>query len=281
MSDPMAAGEAADRAAAALPSPRNPFARIARVSARRLLGFLLVVQIGAAAALVGTDIARDVLPALAPPIAPRETAPVAPGDQLRPYSPRAVPTRPGQPDSPITLPGDPSGMTFEMTDLDGYGPVMLLSGGIARGDSDRFERALDMASPAPIAVALHSPGGIVVEALRMGTVIRERGLDTVMTADAACVSACPLVLFGGVDRQISRKAWVGLHQASVRETTYLPFRIAISDIQTLQGEVMRHTEGMGVDPSVHIHALSTPPEDVYYLVPDQLEAYRVATVLVD
>lgn len=281
MTMPTAAAEPPDSVGTAQSRHRSPPGAMARLSARRVLRVLLIVQIGAAVALVGTDVAQEVVPAFAPPIAPRETAPVGPGDQLRPYSPRAVPTRPDGLDGPIALPGEMTGMTFEMTDLDGVGPVMLLSGGIARGDSDRFERALDMASPAPVAVALHSPGGIVVEAVRMGAVIRTRGLDTVITADAACVSACPLILFGGVDRQISRNAWVGLHQASVRETTYLPFRIAISDIQTLQGEVMRHTEAMGVDPSVHIRALSTPPEEIYYLLPEELEAYRVATRLVD
>ena len=261
---------------------KRPFLK--RFTARGTLKALLAVQIGAAAGLIGVDMARDILPAITPSIAPTETQPVAPGDQVRPYSPRAVPSRPGpspETERRISLPDEMAGMTFEVRDVDGIGPVMLLSGGIARGDSDRFERALDAASPTPVAIALHSPGGVVVDALRMGTIVRDRGLNTVMFSDAACVSACPLILFGGVERHIARDAWIGLHQASVRETTYLPFQIAISDIQSLQGEVLRHTEAMGVDPAVHVHALATPPEDIYYLVAEELERYRVATTLTD
>ena len=45
--------------------------------------------------------------------------------------------------------------------------------------------------------------------------------------------------------------------------------------------MLEHTATMGVDPRVQTHALQTPPEEVYYLLPEQIEEYEVATVLTD
>ena len=95
--------------------------------------------------------------------------------------------------------------------------------------------------------------------------------------DAVCNSACPFVLFGGVERNVSRLGWVGMHQAYLGENTFLTSRDTAFTIQALQAEVMAYINEMGVDPLVLAHAMATPPEEIYYLLPEQLEEYRVAT----
>ncbi|PUB10563.1 hypothetical protein [Yoonia sediminilitoris] len=59
---------------------------------------------------------------------------------------------------------------------------------------------------------MNSPGGIVDEALQIGKLIRDQGLETVILPSTACLSSCPYVLAGGVLRHVSLRGAVGLHQ---------------------------------------------------------------------
>jgi hypothetical protein len=214
--------------------------------------------------------------------------PVRPGDQTRRYTPDAVPARvdgPSRPgERPLALPRDMERLAFDMVDNPTFGRVLLISGAIHQGDSDRFETFLDgdavRASP-PDIVALHSPGGRPVEAMRIGRILRARALDVLISPGAACLSACPLMLFGGVDRIVSREGWVGLHQAYFDEGFTVSPVAAVAQIQSLQAAVMDFTVEMGVDGAVHVHALKTPPDQIYYLVGMELTEHRVATRLID
>ncbi|MDF2235062.1 hypothetical protein P2H44_21080 [Albimonas sp. CAU 1670] len=215
-----------------------------------------------------------------------ETAPVpavSPGDQRRPFSPGQVPTRmgPEQPDEgPVRLPQTlPRRLTFSMHPTEEFGEVMLVAGAIDEGAAARLRFYLEDLPRPPDAVALHSPGGSVDEALKIGRRLRELDLDTLALPDAACLSACPYILAGGVERTVSRTAWVGLHQHYYDENTLLPAFLAVEKIQEGQGKVMEYLAEMGVDPLLMTHALRTPPEDMYLLVEEELTRYRLATVM--
>ncbi|RED18731.1 hypothetical protein [Pontivivens insulae] len=254
---------------------------INRVSLRAALWLVLGVQVLIAGALVWNDFDRmRFLPGTDREVAPRITDPAAPGDQTRPYRPGTVPAREGRPGGPIALPQQMDAMTFSFQETQEYGRVMLLSGTITPGTSDRFERELD-GTPAPDTVALHSPGGSVRDALRIARIVRESGWNTLLSQDAACASACPLIQFAGVERFVSRTAWVGMHQAAFVDGGFLTSAQAAREIQTLQGEILQHVVDMGVDPAVQTHALSTPPEQVYYLLEEEIERYGVATEFID
>lgn len=254
-------------------------ARAARLPLRRVLGAVLLGQFAIAGLLIYGDVERALTGAYDGEVRRDLTDPVAPGDQVRRYRPTTVPARDGRPGGPIPLPDQMEDMAFTIEETEDYGRVMLLSGFIAPGTSDRFEAALD--GEEIDTIALHSPGGVVQEALRMGALVRAREYDTVMTADAACASACPLILFAGVERTVSRRAWVGMHQASFVDNGLLSGAEAARQVQAIQGEILEHTAAMGVDPRVQTHALQTPPEEVYYLLPEQVDEYRVATVQID
>ena len=239
----------------------------------RGIKLILGVQLGIAAVLFGADFAR-VLPSLAlNRDAPQLTQPVRPGDQTRRYDRRAVPAlRPGQPDAPDTS-DMPSRLLFQVEN-----DVLRLVGAIAEGDADRFDDWL-LTNPFPTRVQLHSTGGSVQDALRIGSRIRAEGAGTEMLEGEVCLSACPYILAAGVERLVHPDAFVGVHQHYFGENTALPAFLAVEDIQRGQGEVMAYLIEMGIDPALMQHALVTPPEAIYILLPEELEKYQVATKL--
>ena len=59
------------------------------------------------------------------------------------------------------------------------------------------------------------------------------------------------------------------------QSTLLPAFVAVESIQRGQGEVMAYLDEMGIDPLVMQHALITPPDEIYVLLPEELRAYRI------
>ena len=111
------------------------------------------------------------------------------------------------------------------------------------------------------------------DALELGRALRLAGLETAMRAGDICYSACPYLLAAGVERDIPETAPVGVHQHYFGESTLLPAFVAVEDIQRGQGEVMGYLDEMGIDPLVMTHALSTPPDQIYVLLPEELVNY--------
>lgn len=250
-------------------------------SLRTALRLCLVAQVGLGAALVADDVYSGIL--LEPgatPIETTPTVPIRPGDQSRPWRPAAVPGRKDRRtrlDAPILLPDElPRRLEFTVQETTEHGRVLLLTGAVRAGDAIRFESQLESMAEPPAAVAFHSPGGNVAEAQRIGRLIRGAGLATLISPDGACVSACPYMLAGGKTRMVSKEGWVGLHQHYFKESI-LPAFLAVKNVQVGQGETMAYLDEMGIDPMILTHALKTPPEDVYFLVEEELLRYRMAT----
>ncbi|MFN3824530.1 MAG: hypothetical protein ACK4RN_11160 [Pseudorhodobacter sp.] len=243
-----------------------------RLSTRGVLWGLLAVQVSLGALLAG----RDILPALprlwSPDRQPAFDVPVRPGDQTRRYRPRDMPLSPaldGNPDRPFRSTGEmPERLSFQRS-----GDVLTVTGGIDEGDARRFVDTLT-AESGITTIRLNSPGGAVEEALQIGRALRAGRLDAVLEAGDICLSACPYILAGGVNRRVDAEAQVGLHQQYFGASTYLPAFIAVQDIQRGQAEVMDHFLEMGVDPVAMRHALATPPEAIYVLLPEELDHYR-------
>jgi len=232
---------------------------------------VLFAQLMIAGVLFGADFAR-VLPSLGfSPKAPRLTEPVLPGDQTRRYDRKHVPGTPGVPDT-----GDmPSRLLF---DLDG--DVLTLTGAIAEGDANRFSDWL-IARDMPETVQIHSTGGSVLDALDIGKRLRAQKVSVEILAADVCLSACPYILAAGTERVVHREAFVGVHQHYFGENTALPAFLAVEDIQRGQGEVMAYLIEMEIDPALMQHALVTPPEAIYILVPDELTKYKLATEILE
>lgn len=242
---------------------------------RRAILAILGFQIGMAVILAGSDLISAIPQLLTGPRAPALDAPVAPGDQVRRFRPGDLPGRERlSPDrqTPIPDPGDmPTRLRFTND-----GEVALVTGDIAPGDAARFAEWLPDTTDLR-AVRLHSPGGSVRDALAIGAAIRDAALDTTMEVGDICLSACPYILAGGVARTIPEGAMVGVHQHYFGENTALPAFLAVEDIQRGQADVMAHLDAMGVDVRVMQHALGTPPEAIYVLLPEELTEYDFIT----
>jgi hypothetical protein len=262
----------------AVPAGRRPF-----WTAARLLKAMLAAQCVLALLVVMVDLPTGVLSGLpgAEPRSPSTEVPVTPGNQTRRFEPSRLPARqptgPGFPSDEFVSPR----LEFNVGAVAGRSGAVTLTGAIAEGDALRFSDWLEGLATPPEAFALHSPGGAVREALEIGRIIRATGIPVMVVSGAACYSACPYVLAGGAVREVSRGAQIGVHQHYFGENTYLPAFLLVSDIQVGQGEVMGYLSDMGIDPMLMAKALMTPPDDIYILLPEELEEHRLSTSLTE
>ena len=175
----------------------------------------------------------------------------------------------------------PERLEFTMQDAGEPGTVLLLNGATESGDADRFAAYMASLGELEVPVALNSPGGNVAEALEIGRLLRARDANTVILPGMICVSACPYMLAGGTDRRVSKRGAVGMHQHYYETPAYLPAFWAVQDIQHGQGQVMEFLIEMGVDPSIMLYSLNTPPEEIYVLVEEEILESRLATETID
>lgn len=233
-------------------------------SVGRILSGVLVFQLGLGLLLVIGDMsgAGLSLPSFGPN-QPQLTEPVSPGDQRRTFDPDRP--RPANPTNPL-----PGRLTLTALEDSTY----RLEGTIAPDDAARIIDLLGEADPVPARLVLQSPGGSVADALELGRYIRANDIATEMRAGEVCYSACPYVLAAGTIRTIAENASVGVHQHYFGQSTILPASFAVEDIQRGQGEVMIYLDEMGIDPLVMQHALTTPPDEIYVLLPEELERYN-------
>lgn len=264
---------------------RRPLgAFVATLSDGRFLNWTFLALLGASVLAVGSDLSH--LIATAPDgapgsqrIEPSVVEPAEPGDHLRPYLPRTMPLAPGR--SRPSLPGlerAPTGadmaapMTFHMG-ADGEAAAV---GTIAPGTAARFDAFLAAHDRAVATIHLHSPGGSVSDALAMGRALRAAGVDTAVPAGGYCASSCPLVLAAGLHRRAGERAYVGVHQAYAAAGATGNLMRGMSQGQSVSALAQAHLRAMGVDPALWIHAMATPPAQLYVFTPDQLTRYRLA-----
>ncbi len=241
------------------------------MSISRALKGVLAFQLVIGGALVAGDMATGGfrLPSFGPG-APALTEPVRPGDQRRTFDPNRV-----TPDlNPVR---DPGALPERLTLTAIEGARWRLEGGIAPGDADRIAERLAEVQPAPDTLVLQSPGGSVADALRLGRHLRAQGIATEMLSGEYCYSACPYLFAGGTERRLEDGASLGVHQHYFGKSTILPAFVAVEDIQRGQGEVMTYLDAMGIDPLVMQHALSTPPDEIYVLLPEEIDRYGFVT----
>lgn len=236
---------------------------------RRTMRWLFCGQIGMAVLLVLIDLAPSLPTLFSGTNAPEMTQPVHPGDQRRRYDPSA-PTQPGgdvDPNMPRRLTVSPV--------TDGNLAGVSLRGIISPGDGARIEGELRAAAPA--FVTLDSPGGSVSDALIIGRALRGLNSSTRLNANAICLSACPYIFVGGIQRQVDESSRFGVHQHSFGESTVLPAFLATEDIQRGQAEVLDHLVEMGIDLRIMGPAMATPADEIYILTPTELDEWNIVT----
>jgi len=163
------------------------------------------------------------------------------------------------------------------------GGVLRLTGTVDVGADGRFAAEIAARGEYVKTVALDSPGGSVEDALAIGKLIRDKEFATSIAPGAFCASSCPLIFAGGKKRLASAKSAIGVHQiyaevpanASEKETP----AEAMSDAQRTTAEISRYLSGMGVDPSLWLDALETPPHLLHYFSTAEMTDLKLVTNL--
>jgi hypothetical protein len=92
-----------------------------------------------------------------------------------------------------------------------------------------------------------------------------------------CASSCPLLFAGGTARLAGDKAAIGLHQFYAVSGSASEPAQAMSDAQITTARISRHLAEMGIDPALWLHALDTPPRQLYYLSTEEMESYGLVS----
>lgn len=101
-------------------------------------------------------------------------------------------------------------MTYKTKNTRG-GVILLAMGSIKPGESARLANAIQRVGPRLAEIWLYSPGGTSVEGIKMGRLIRKKGLATRIPKGAMCFSACSMVFLGGVLRTVDAGGYYGVH----------------------------------------------------------------------
>lgn len=194
-----------------------------------------------------------------PTFLPPTTAPGAPG---------APPVQPASPQEVLRKP-----MTFNLVS----GGVLVAEGTIDPGAAGRFASEVEARGEYIKLVSLNSPGGSVDDAIAMSKLIREKNIATKVAERALCASSCPIVFAGGVTRSAEKDAVVGVHQVFNGSIERPSAEEAMSSAQEITARVARHLDEMGIGAGLWIHALETPPNQLYYLTREEMAEYRLTT----
>ena len=159
----------------------------------------------------------------------------------------------------------------------GAGGVLSAEGTIDPGASQRLADEIAARGEYVKTVSLNSPGGSVEDAMAMARLLREKGIATEVGEGALCASSCPLLMAGGKARHADAKAAIGVHQFYAVGTESPGPAQAMSDAQATTARITRFLTELGVDPALWLHALDTPPRELYYFSPKELKTYRLVT----
>jgi hypothetical protein len=197
-----------------------------------------------------------------PGILPSILAPLLPGGDKR-----LMPLP--QPDGTLT-----QAMTFELVG----GGRLIANGTITPGSSKTFAAEIERRGDYVKTVVLNSPGGSVADALAMGRLIRARKFATEVEGGKYCVSSCPLVFAGGVERRAGDRAVIGVHQvAAIKSAANGPPRDEMSVAQNISARCQRYLAEMGVDLQVWVHAMETPHDKLFVFKADELKSFALVT----
>jgi len=159
------------------------------------------------------------------------------------------------------------------------GPTMgiLLDGEIVSGDDERFAFAIATAERQYQdhrlrAVALDSPGGQIVEAMRMVDRIRRLGLVTVVPDGATCASACAVLFASGSIKVFSPKARLGVHGAANVEGVQ---DFSASALTTYLAQAFG---SLGAPASVIGRMVVTPPANMTWLSLQEVGMFPLSVV---
>ena len=172
-----------------------------------------------------------------------------------------------------------SAMSFDLR-ADGR---LMATGTIRPGTAKVFAAEIEKRGNYVKTVVLHSPGGSVSDAIEMGRLIRQQQFATEVESGRYCASSCPLVFAGGLERRAGERAAIGVHQvtALVANGSALGAIEGMDSVQRMSAECQKYLLDMAIDPMVWVHAMQTPPDQLFYFTGDELLKLKLATARAD
>jgi hypothetical protein len=157
------------------------------------------------------------------------------------------------------------------------------NGEIVTGDAEGLLNALQSAKvhfDRRITVFLHSPGGSVVQALKLGRLITTLNADTSVGQPGSpgdCLSACVWAYLGGDYRFLPDQSRIGVHQFAFGNENNIQTGTATAITQTLAAEIEQFIKQSRADTDFFKLVTSALPSDIYFVPHDKLRELRVVT----
>jgi ATP-dependent protease ClpP protease subunit len=143
----------------------------------------------------------------------------------------------------------------------------FLTGKIVPGDLAKIVASVSAPGNFPKYFTLDSPGGDLLEAMRIGQFIRETATGTFVAKE--CSSACVFLLVAGTSRSALDDAAVGIHRPyfEAKEFSGLSLPEAEARHRQLRSAARRYLENMEMTTAAIEKMFSIGSDDVYYLTP--------------
>lgn len=164
--------------------------------------------------------------------------------------------------------------------------VFIVSGEIETGDADKFATIWEKEAydSFRFTIALDSPGGSLVEGMKLGEFFRKEGVATTVqkyspkppmqedweyssSAEALpgseCYSACALAFMGGVEREVPETSKIGFHQFSGGDNSANSHADVQVSTQSISSLVSNYLRNMDADPRLFEVMSLTPPNQMF------------------
>ena len=181
-------------------------------------------------------------------------------------------------------------MTFEVEKVDqppSFAWLVYGSGQIIEGDLERLILSLKNGNgvrPQKIQIILDSPGGSVVEGLKLGKTIEwlkadtdvgRRSTNPIQPAAGECLSACTIAYLGGNYRFIQEQSKLGVHQFAFSKNIAAGEATAVT--QLLSAEIVGFIKNSRADTSFFTLMTAALPTEIYFVPHQMLRELRVVT----
>lgn len=167
---------------------------------------------------------------------------------------------------------------------------IVIEGLIEEGDFKRFVQIAKKIGPKYSTVFLFSPGGNAIEAMKIGSAIRQLRYNTevvpfdvhgerkcffedVKPQNCTCESACFLVFVGGVDRYSNL---LGIHRIYLDHDALKSVQgsDAINVSKIIKSQVSQYLFDMGTPARIIEKMFSVPSNEMAYLSPSELNQFK-------
>ena len=148
---------------------------------------------------------------------------------------------------------------------------MVLNGEVAEGDATRLQGIIKSSIDSGRLVSgmrFNSPGGSLIEGVRLAGIIAHAKIATVIPNGATCASACFIAFAAGAQKFVSATATVGVSGASDKSGRNAPDEMP---------PIVRVARELGLPDDIVGKMLITRPGEIFWLTQDDLVAMGATT----